>query len=169
MDDYFNTNFNTSPKYNDLKKFRTYSYYHVLMVTDTMDFVNEINSTSAGADTNLYMHTVNASGSTDPDKFLDLRYTTGKKNRYVIIANTATDGYLLFTSFHLHSLVTSGFLNKPEDVAKGGQMSDLLSLQIKEVFGARFIEYILAGCQILGIDSTAAIYVLKTIFVVRPL
>jgi len=140
-----------NPKYNPLKEFRTYSCHHVLMVSNTTDFLTKL-GTSAGKGIEIYTHSTNAN---DNIKTLD-------GVEYVVIVNTMTDSNISFPSIELHSNM-GGTTSTADQTTH--LFSDNVDIVVREAFGSRFVEFILTACNQLRISQTQAVMVLKTIFV----
>ena len=158
--------------YNPLKRFRTYSYYHVLMATDSTTFVDELNQ-KTNRDVDFFMHP--DLRMNEPTKY-EKRFSaqlTEKQNRYVIIANTSTDANIIINSVEVHNLIGGTVMEDGNNITS--IFGDTLTMNIVEPFGSRFVEFILAACNALGpikadgkpkgIDQGQVILVLKTIFV----
>lgn len=140
-----------NPKYNPLKQFRTYSCHHVLMISNTTDFLTKL-GTSAGRGIEIYTPSTTANNNI---KILD-------GAEYVVVVNTMVDSNISFPSIMLHS-------NMGGTVPSADQTTHLISdnvdMVVREAFGSRFIEFILAACNQLRVSQTQAVCVLKTIFV----
>lgn len=148
-------------KYNPLKEFRTYSYYHVLLLTGSTDFVQEINSAHVPAD--FYLHPDLKSNNAEKIE----RYTAqtfNGKHKYVLLANTATDANVIINDVVINNLLGGSALGS-DPFAPSSIFMDELKMTITESFGSRFVEYFLRGCTSLNINQGQAILLFKTIFV----
>lgn len=155
--DYLSESFSRNPKANPLKKFRTYSYHHILMVTNSSGFVDTINQ-QKGLGVDVYLHPdLKGTGSR-----LDVQELNG--NQYVVIANTTTDSNFIFENIEIHTIV--GAITPTEgNPMVSSLFGNTIKMTVVEPFGTRFIEFILGACNALKIDQGQAIIVLKTIFV----
>lgn len=155
--DYSSDSFSRNPKANPLKKFRTYSYHHILMVTNSSMFVDVLNQ-QKGLGTDIYLHPdIKGTGSR-----LDVQNIQGHK--YVVIANTMTDSNFIFQDIEIHTIV--GAVTPSEgNPTVSSLFGNTIKMTVVEPFGTRFIEFILGACNALRIDQGQAIIVLKTIFV----
>lgn len=149
-------------KYNPLKEFRTYSYYHVLMVTNTSDFVTYINSTSTDVD--FYLHSDLKGSGKIGDRYT-AQTVSGKENlKYVILANTSTDANIIINDVTINNLIGGSALG-PNPFAPSDIFMNELKMSITEPFGNRFVENFLRACSSLNINQGQSILLLKTIFV----
>lgn len=147
-----------NPKYNPLKQFRSYSFYHVLMVSNTTDFVVELNQTK-GTNTDIYMHPDLL--GTGKNRFS--KKTLANGTEYIVLVNTSTDSNITIDNIEFHSYL-GGTVMSSEDVP-AELFTDNIKMTVTEPFGARFIEHILTACQVLGVQQTQAVFAFKTIFV----
>lgn len=153
-------------KYNVLKQFRTYSYHHILIVTNTTEFVAEINSASP---LTLKPNTPNSTTSPyshPPGEARGTHKTSKNGNKFVVLVNTETDSNIIFNDIESHSFIggsAGGFVQATS--ALGDVFTDTITMNIFEPFGSRFVEFLLAGCNDLKISQSQAILVLKTVFV----
>lgn len=162
--DYSSTEYTKNPKANDLKKFRTYSYHHVIMVTSTTGFVDEL-SLIKGYGTDVYLHS-NTKGL--GEDLFDVQYLNNDKSLpYVVVANTMTDSNLIFPVVNLQTFVAGNPFTPTENSNQytPAMVGNTLTMSVIEPFGTRFVEFLMASCNSLGIHHMEAIYILKTIFV----
>jgi SLT domain-containing protein len=141
---------------NPLSKFRSYNYYHVLAICKSTE-VAEALSTSTSLD--VWQHSV----STISDQFgLDgLGVKSIDTGEYCILINGSTDASFSITRASVIS-VTNGSAAKNDNntsIAIEG------SIDISEPRGVLFLDRVVSCCVQMGIDSSSAIWCLKTFFV----
>lgn len=146
---------------NQLAKYRSYSYYHVLAICDSTDTASALSSMQSD---DVWQH------ATDSDVLSDDMNTLGKYatktlpntgGRYCILINGSTDAAFTITKAKWTSATaTSATMNdKSTSIALEG------SLSISEPRGIIFLDQVVRCCLSLGVDSANAFWALKTFFV----
>jgi hypothetical protein len=139
---------------NQLAKYRSYSYYHVLAICDTSQTASELAGETSSLD--MWQHTV---GDPVLGKYGIKKTQAG--GEYCILINGSMDADLSITKTSWTSLTAaSATLNdRNTSIALEGQIS------ISEPRGVIFLNQVVQCCMALGVDSANAFWVLKTFFV----
>ena len=154
---------------NPLSKFRSYSYYHVLAICDSTATANMLSTQTKPA---KWQHPVGPNDSVGQDsnfgdqgpfsvKFVDEQKREGK---YCILINGATDSR--YTIVRAKWISATAAAVTMEDQSTSLAMEG--DMEISEPKGVEFLDTIVRCCQSLSIDSSGAVYVLKTFFVGHP-
>lgn len=146
---------------NSLAAFRSYSYYHVLLMCDSTDTADMFTNTS---DLTVWEHA--ASGDTAriqnlPDLGPYSPKCIGDTGKYCVLINGSTDGAYVITNAKWTTATAAHA--SPGD--KGGSIAIEGSLSVSEPKGVAFLDQIVQCSIALGVDSSQCVYVLKTFFV----
>lgn len=146
---------------NELSKYRSYSYYHVLAICDSSDTAVEL---SAATSLDVWQHS-NASDSTQDGVNVRGKYSKktlpSSEGNYVILINGATDASFSITSakWTTATAASATMDDRNTSIAVEG------NIQISEPKGVIFLDQIVNSCLDLGVDTANAFWVLKTFFV----
>lgn len=156
-----------------LASFRSYSYYHVLVMCDSSETAHALAESQL---TGAWDHATSETAAIDPNiKTQDLGkyspkcvgYTTGSekdrvcKGRYCVLINGSTDAAFSITNAKWSSATAAGAV--PQD----GNTSLAVegSISISEPRGVAFLDQVVRCAVALGVDNSQVVYCLKTFFV----
>lgn len=142
----------SNPK-NELSKYRSYSYYHVLAIC---------NSSAAAADLadshelDAWNHAVsnNKLGKYGPK-------SVGEGGGYCVLINGSTDSEFTITKASWTSITAASAVEGDRFTSNANEGI----IAVSEPRGIIFLDQIVKCCMALGIDSSSAFWVLKTFFV----
>lgn len=153
---------------NPLSKFRSYSYYHVLVLCDSSQTAEAL-SRAENQRPERWLHPTapnpalgkhDTYGTLGPFavKFVDEKQKCG---RYCVLINGATDAAFTITTARWFSATGANatMLDQSTSLAMEG------TLEISEPKGVVFMDILVTCCLALGIDAANAVYALKTFFV----
>lgn len=140
---------------NPLSNYTSYSYYHVLCLCDSTDTADALVAQTDSATWDHPPSTTTPLGAYSP------KTAPGTSGRYCVLINGSTDATYVITKLTWASVASGGATmeDKNTSIAMEGTMS------VSEPRGVMFMNQIVDCCRELGIDSTTAIYVIKTFFV----
>lgn len=156
---------------NPLNQYRSYSYYHVLVLCDSTETADVLAKSS---DANIWHHpTGPQAGLQDArdDTFPLLgRYAVKylkpdtSSQKYCVLINGATDASFTIPRAKWSSVTAAAatVMDQSTSIAVEGE------LEISEPKGVVFLDIVVNCCLALGIDAANAIFVLKTFFVGYP-
>jgi hypothetical protein len=139
---------------NQLAKYRSYSYYHVLAICDSSQTASELASETVSLDS--WQH----SKEDSPLGKYGLKKTPSG-GEYAILINGSTDADLSITKASWTSLTAASATQNDRNtsIALEGELA------ISEPRGVIFLNQVVQICMALGVDSAHAFWVLKTFFV----
>lgn len=141
----------------ELQQFRSYSYHHILLVSNT----------TIAAD---YLFDGSTTGSNALDRFLHASYTdkysaqsvssNPSDGQYMVLINGMTDAQFLIDSvnWELILIPDAGESNPHSSFVEG-------TMVIKEPLGVQFMNLLKTACDTLGSDPIGLTFILKTVFV----
>ena len=138
---------------NELAKFRSYSYYHVLAVCDSSKTADQL---SAATGLNAWQH---PGGPTSSDPYAVQQVPGG--GNYCVLINGSTDASFTITKATWQSLTAASAVAKDRNTSLATEGT----LSVSEPRGITFLDIVIRSCISLGIDSSSAFWVLKTFFV----
>jgi hypothetical protein len=144
---------------NPLSRFRSYNYYHVLALCDSSQTAEMLSS-----DTNLnaWQH---APDDTPDNRGLGTMsvqtVNNNGINQYCILINGSTDASYSITKVSFISILATDLV----DGDNGTSMVYEGTIDISEPKGILFLDKVVNCCLEMGIDSTTAVWCLKTFFV----
>lgn len=148
---------------NRLASFRSYSYYHVLVMCDCSQTADQLaNSTSLGVWEHATPNTQisdSRPGSESLGPYAPKRIPGGGK--YIVLINGSTDA--AFVISQARWLSATGANAVPGDRSTSIAVEG--SLHISEPKGIAFLDQVVKCCVALGVDSSQVVYVLKTFFI----
>lgn len=151
---------------NPLARFKSYSYYHILVMCDSTETAQEL-ATTAGNDPDVWKHpdmlTI-ASGGLEHASDLGMyapKTSPSGRGQYCVLINGATDARVVITKTEFSTLAAAGAVNNDgfTSLAVEGTMD------ISEPRGVTFLDVMTRCCAALGKDAAHVVYSLKTIFV----
>lgn len=140
---------------NELSKYRSYSYYHVLAICDSTETASELASNTS---LDVWQHpTENAVQAVSK---YSVKNVPGSGN-YCVLINGSTDADFTITKAEWTSTTAASTTasNRNTSIAMEGL------LQLSEPRGVVLMNQIVQCCMALGVDSANAVWVLKTFFV----
>ncbi|TFG94712.1 hypothetical protein E4H12_14675, partial [Candidatus Thorarchaeota archaeon] len=156
---------------NPLSRFRTYSYYHVLVICDSSETAEAL-SKKSNQKPERWRHASGPNAALGQDdtygvlgpfavKYVDEKQKTG---RYCVLINGATDAAFTIATARWYT-VTGAAVTMADS---GTSIAVEGSLEISEPKGVVFLD-VLVNCSLaLGVDAANVVYVLKTFFVGHP-
>ena len=151
---------------NPLAKFRTYSYYHVLVVCDSSETADQL---AKQTKPEKWLHPTGPDGTLGQyDTFARLgpyavQYLNknDKSGRYCILINGATDAAFSIARAKWTSVTAAAatMMDQSTSIAIEGE------LEVSEPKGVVFLDIIVQCCLAMGIDASNAVFMLKTFFV----
>lgn len=147
---------------NELSKFRSYSYYHVLALCDSSQTAANV---SAATSLDVWQHPTSvddaAEGEGPLTKYSPKQFDSSVPGKYVILINGSTDASFVITSAKWTSFTASSATmnDRNTSIALEG------SISVSEPRGIMFLDRIVNSCLDLGVDSANTFWVLKTFFV----
>lgn len=154
-----------SRRANQLAKYRSYSYYHVLAVCDSSQTASNL---AAMTSLDVWQHaignpdTMPTDGDFIPLGKYDVKTLGGDTpGRYCVLINGATDAAFTITKANWTSYTAAAatMYDRNTSIALEG------SLSISEPRGIMFLDQVVRCCLALGVDSANTFWVLKTFFV----
>lgn len=147
------------PTPNPLHRFRTYSYHHILIVSNSTQIVE-----SFGADDPLVSDLSSSINLTTGE--IDVRHNTGETGEYVVLINGMQDTHFLIDTVGWQTVMA------PNQRAGGHDRLTTMGIEgkmkIVEPGGVRFMNVLNAAQAALEVDAAGSTYILKTIFVGYP-
>lgn len=148
---------------NRLASFRSYSYYHVLVMCDCSQTADVL---AKSTDLNVWQHATQDTRVADDRPFTrDLGPYSPKKiegaGKYIVLINGSTDASFVIETAQWTS--ATGASAVPGDRATSIAVEG--SLRISEPKGVAFLDQVVKCCVALGVDSAQVVYVLKTFFI----
>jgi hypothetical protein len=169
--------------YNPLADFKSYSYYHVLIMCDTTETAAAL-SDMTNPDDEAWMHPSFAyytsnninndfeylgkyapkyvkNAPVKDDKGQITSYTVDPNKRYCVLINGSTDAAMVITrvNYQTHAAISAVNNDRFTSLAAEG------TIEISEPRGISFLDTIAQCCVALGKDSGTVTYLLKTFFV----
>jgi hypothetical protein len=141
---------------NPLASYRSYSYYHVLLICDSSE-TGELVATETSLD--KWQHPL--SEESDPILGPFSPKTASNGGKYCVLINGSTDASVAITDINWNA-VTAGTVVSND---KGTSNALEGSMSISEPKGILFMDMIVLCCRTLNIDSSMTTWVLKTFFV----
>lgn len=151
---------------NPLSAFRSYSYYHVLVICNTSETAETLSSVT---EPKMWLHPLDASDTGGSPEFNILgRYApkrisnpSGSTGKYVVLINGSSDAAFVINNVKWVSATAAAAV--PTDGATSIALEG--SMEITEPKGIAFLDTIVTSCIGLGIDAANAVFMLKTFFV----
>ena len=142
---------------NPLSKFRSHNYYHVLALCDSSETAEALSSSTS---LDVWQHPTDVPNDEYGLGAFGAKDISGS-GRYCILINGSTDAAFAITRASWKS-VTNGSATQNDNntsIALEG------SIDISEPRGVLFLDRVVGCCLELGIDSSSAVWCLKTFFV----
>lgn len=136
-----------------LAKYRTYTYYHILIVCDTTEAAESLSRSSEIVD---FMH---ARDDNNENKYRAQSIVGGN---YIVLINGMTDAQYVIQSVKIGAYITptwTGEVDHYTTLSLDGEM------EIYEPRGIKFFKLIADACSTLNSDPTGLVFLLKTVFV----
>lgn len=148
---------------NRLAKFRSYSYYHVLVMCDCTATADALTQSQ---DIGIWEHATSQTAATDDRaQTRNLgRYAPKQlpeSGRYIVLINGSQDANYVITSAKWYTGTAASAV--PGDRATSIAVEG--SLQISEPKGIAFLDQVVQCSIALGVDAAQVVFVLKTFFV----
>ena len=146
---------------NQLAKYRSVSYYHVLALCDSSQTATAL---AAETSSDVWQHPMSPDATVEDTTFMG-RYSVkslpSDTGRYCILINGATDANFTITkaSWTSFTAASATMNDRNTSLALEGQIS------ISEPKGVVFLDQVVNCCLQLGVDSANTFWVLKTFFV----
>ena len=147
---------------NRLAQYRSYSYYHVLVVCDSSDTADTLAKQSS---TEKWRHPTGPAHNSDVDlgpySVKYIKNDASVEGRYIVLIHGATDAAFSITSAKWMSATAAAatISDRNTSVAVEG------SIEVSEPKGVVFLDTVVAACLALGIDAASAVFALKTFFI----
>jgi hypothetical protein len=141
---------------NPLSYYRSYSYYHVLLICDSSDTAESIANET---ELNKWQHPL--PGERDPILGPFTPKTAANGGKYCVLINGSTDAAVAITEVNWNSTTIGNVV----DNDRGTSIAMEGSLAISEPKGILFMDMIVLCCRTLGVDTSMVSWVLKTFFV----
>lgn len=147
---------------NELSKFRSYSYYHVLALCDSSQTAANLSATTS---LDVWQHPASINDAAEGDgpltKYSPKQVNSDVPGKYIILINGSTDASFVIASAKWTSFTASSATmnDRNTSIALEG------SLSVSEPRGIMFLDQIVKSCLELGVDSANTFWVLKTFFV----
>lgn len=148
---------------NRLANFRSYSYYHVLLMCDSSDTADKV---GASQKLDIWEHANSSTAAPDPrpasknlGRYAPKQIDGGGK--YVVLINGSSDASYVISSAKWSTATAAAAVpgDRSTSLAVEG------SIQVSEPKGIAFLDQIVRCCVALGVDAAQVVYVLKTFFV----
>lgn len=156
---------------NPLSKFRSHSYYHVLVVCDSTETADAL---AQQTDPDKWKHPTAPQANLDdprndtfdllgPYAVKQIPLTQGV-GKYCVLINGATDASLSIVNARWESVTAAQatVMDQTTSIAVEGE------LEISEPKGVAFLDTLVKCCIAMGIDAANAIFALKTFFIGYP-
>ncbi len=141
---------------NPLSYYRSYSYYHVLLICDSSDTAESVATETA---LNKWQHPF--PGERDPNLGPFTPRIAANGGKYCVLINGSTDAAVAITDVNWNSTT----IGNAVEGDKGTSIAMEGSLAISEPKGILFMDMIVLCCRTLGVDTSMVSWVLKTFFV----
>lgn len=148
---------------NKLASFRSYSYYHVVVMCDSTRTASEL---AKSDDLSVWSHATPATKAQDDRPLTeDLGPYSPKMlkdvGKYVVLINGSTDASYVITDAKWMTITGANAVpgDRSTSLAVEG------SLVISEPKGIAFLDQVVKCCVALGVDSSSVVYLIKTFFV----
>lgn len=145
---------------NELARFRSYSYYHVLAICDSSSTATAL---ADAQELSSWQHPTSKDAANDGIVLSGIYSPKSLSNggKYCILINGSTDASLTITkaSWTAFTAASATMNDRNTSIATEGTMS------ISEPRGITFLDTVVRCCLSLGVDSSNAFWVLKTFFV----
>ncbi len=142
---------------NELSKYRSYSYYHVLVVCDRTATANALASIN---EIEAWQHPTDEQDS--PVKTIPMNnMSDAREGQYVVLINGSTDANYSIVGARWYGATAAEATAQDE----GTSCAMEGSLDIEEPRGILFCDHVVLSCLAMGVDSANAVWVLKTFFV----
>jgi len=145
----------SNPK-NELGKFRSYSYHHILMVCNNTQAAEELTRTS---EITAFQKPIIGK------RFEPRQIGNDEKNKYVTLIDGTSDALFYITEASWENIIAMEDYIGEGNIPQSTSMSLEGELEIIEPLGANFLNVLVNVCDALDTDPVGLLFVLKTIFV----
>lgn len=163
-----------APQHNPLSRFKSYSYYHVLVMCDSDNSADDLVKDSGIVGVWLHdvvegkngrmSHAAIKAKQTDKGVEIDLgKYTpmSTKQGKYCVLIHGATDADVVINKLSLMTLTSAGASNNDRNTSLAVEGS----MDLVEPKGVTFLNTMVLCANALGRDPANVVYLLKTFFV----
>ncbi len=142
--------------HNELGKFRSYAYHHILMVCNSTATANELVNTS---EITRFQHPY------DKERFSARQIGNNEKNEYITLIDGTSDARFYITAASWENIIAMEDYTDVSNIPQSTSMSLEGEIEIMEPLGANFLNVLTDVCDTLDTDPVGLLFVLKTIFV----
>jgi len=154
---------NGTVRQNPLARFKSYSYYHALLICNSRETADAIASqTTDVIDTWLHpAGSVSNGKASDLGRYNPKSFGNDPRMQYCVLINGATDATFTITNLSFQTLAAANASNNDRftSLAVEGKM------EISEPKGVTFLDTIVRCCNMLGKDAAHVCFMVKTFFV----
>lgn len=141
---------------NELGRFRSYSYHHILMVCNNASAAEELTNTS---EITTFQHPI------DRLRFKARTIGNDDNNKYITLIDGTSDARFYITEASWENVIAMEDYIGDSNIPQSSSMSLEGELEIIEPLGANFLNVLTNVCDELETDPVGLMFVLKTIFV----